>query len=188
MSDDVASKIGQTQAAYARCIDNGDLDAWPEFFTEQCVYKITTADNHSQGLEAGVVFANSRAMLVDRITSLREANVYERHTYRHFLGQPWIKSKDGARVASETPFFVIRIMRDGLARGDSPQAHRETRTGSAQNLDGNSVPGSPAGARHLHPHPALCQWRASEIPGRPVSANPASRRRPAQLLSCQSAP
>ena len=50
-----------------------------------------------------------------------------------------------------------------LARGDSPQAHRETRTGSAQNLDGNSVPGGPAGARHLHPHPALCQWRASRF-------------------------
>jgi len=113
MSDDVASLIGQTQAAYARSIDNGDLDAWPNFFVEQCIYKITSADNHSQGLEAGVVFANSRAMLLDRITSLREANVYERHTYRHFLGQPWIKSNDGARVTSETSFFVVRIMRDG---------------------------------------------------------------------------
>ena len=113
MADDVAGVIGQVQAAYARCIDNGDLDAWPEFFAEQCIYKITTADNHSQGLEAGVVFANSRAMLVDRITSLHEANVYERHAYRHFLGLPWIKSQDGRRVASETSFFVIRIMRDG---------------------------------------------------------------------------
>jgi anthranilate 1,2-dioxygenase small subunit len=113
MADDLVGLIAQVQAAYARCIDNGDLDAWPDFFAEQCVYKITTAENHGQGLEAGVVFANSRAMLVDRITSLREANVYERHAYRHFLGQPWIKSQDGARVASETSFFVVRIMRDG---------------------------------------------------------------------------
>lgn len=113
MADDIAGLIGQVQAAYARCIDNGDLDAWPEFFADECVYKITTADNHGQGLEAGVVFANSRAMLVDRITSLREANVYERHAYRHLLGPPWIKSQDGARVASETPFLVVRIMRDG---------------------------------------------------------------------------
>jgi anthranilate 1,2-dioxygenase small subunit len=29
------------------------------------------------------------------------------------LGQPWIKSHDRAKVASETPFFVVRIMRDG---------------------------------------------------------------------------
>jgi anthranilate 1,2-dioxygenase small subunit len=113
MANDVAGLIGQVQAAYARCIDDGDLDAWPEFFAEQCSYKITTTDNYSQGLEAGVVFADSRAMLVDRVTSLREANVYERHTYRHFLSPPWIKSQDAGRVASETPFFVVRIMRDG---------------------------------------------------------------------------
>jgi anthranilate 1,2-dioxygenase small subunit len=113
MAQDVASLIGQVQAAYARSIDNGDLGAWPGFFEEQCTYKITTADNHSQGLEAGIVFANSRAMLVDRVTSLREANVYERHTYRHFLGQPWIQSQDGGQVRSETSFLVARIMRDG---------------------------------------------------------------------------
>ena len=113
MAQDVASLIGQVQAAYARCIDNGDLSAWPDFFEEQCSYKITTADNYSQGLEAGIVFANSRAMLVDRITSLREANVYERHIYRHFLGPPCVLSQDAARVRSETSFFVVRIMRDG---------------------------------------------------------------------------
>jgi len=85
---DIISLISQAQAAYARCIDNGVLEAWPDFFEEDCIYKITTADNVAQGLEAGVVFANSRGMLIDRVASLREANVYERHVYRHFLGQP----------------------------------------------------------------------------------------------------
>jgi len=113
MAQNVASLIGQVQAAYARCIDNGDLDAWPEFFEEKCIYKITTADNQRHGLEAGIVFADSRAMLVDRVTSLREANVYERHAYRHFLGQPYIEWQNEAQVRSETPFFVVRIMRDG---------------------------------------------------------------------------
>jgi anthranilate 1,2-dioxygenase small subunit len=113
MAEDVASLIGKVQAAYARCIDSGDLAAWPDFFEEQCTYKITTADNYNRGLEAGVVFANSRAMLVDRVTSLKEANVYERHAYRHFLGQPYIEAQDGSQVRTETPFFVLRIMRDG---------------------------------------------------------------------------
>src|ERR1051325_1187883 len=107
MAQDIASLIGQVQAAYARCIDNGDLEAWPGFFEDKCTYTITTADNHSQGLEAGVVFANSRAMLVDRITSLRQANVYERHTYRHFLGQPWISSHDAAQAGTQPPFLVF---------------------------------------------------------------------------------
>jgi anthranilate 1,2-dioxygenase small subunit len=110
---DVIGLINHVQNAYARCIDSGNLEAWPDFFEENCVYKITTADNHAQGLEAGVIFANSKGMLRDRVASLCEANIYERHVYRHFLGQPWIVSEDVGEVRSETSFFVARIMRDG---------------------------------------------------------------------------
>jgi anthranilate 1,2-dioxygenase small subunit len=113
VNQDVISLINHAQGAYVRCIDNGALEAWPDFFEENCIYKITTADNYVQGLEAGVIFANSKGMLIDRVASLREANVYERHVYRHFLGQPWILSQDAAEVRSETSFFVTRIMRDG---------------------------------------------------------------------------
>jgi anthranilate 1,2-dioxygenase small subunit len=110
---DVVSLINHVQTAYARCIDNGNLEAWPDFFDEGCIYKITTADNHHAGLEAGVIFATSKGMLRDRVSSLREANIYERHVYRHFLGQPWILSEENGEVRSETSFFVARIMRDG---------------------------------------------------------------------------
>lgn len=114
IAQDTYAILNQLLAAYARCIDNGDLSAWPQFFEEKCLYKITSAENYERGLEAGIVFANSRGMLSDRISSLREANVYERHTYRHFLGLPWISSQNGNEVHSETSFFVMRIMRDGV--------------------------------------------------------------------------
>jgi anthranilate 1,2-dioxygenase small subunit len=111
---EIAGLINHLQNAYARCIDSGKLEAWPEFFEDNCIYKITTADNFAQGLEAGVIFANSKGMLLDRVASLREANIYERHVYRHFLGQPWILSQEADEVSSETSFFVARIMRDGV--------------------------------------------------------------------------
>ena len=110
---DIVGLISHVQNAYARCIDNGNLEAWPDFFDDDCTYKITTSDNYSLGLEAGVIFANSKGMLRDRVASLREANIYERHVYRHFLGAPWIVSQDEREVHSETSFFVARIMRDG---------------------------------------------------------------------------
>jgi len=111
--NDIVGLINHVQSAYARCIDNGNLEAWPDFFEDDCTYKITTADNYSLGLEAGVIFANSKGMLRDRVASLREANIYERHVYRHFFGQPWILSEERDAVRSETSFMVARIMRDG---------------------------------------------------------------------------
>jgi hypothetical protein len=50
-------------------------------------------------------------MLRDRIAALREANIYERQTYRHIVGMPALRSGDA--ITAETPFLVVRTMRDG---------------------------------------------------------------------------
>jgi anthranilate 1,2-dioxygenase small subunit len=113
MARDSFRLIAQAQVEYARCIDDDRLEAWPDFFGESCVYKITTAENLREGLEAGIVFANARDMLRDRVSALREANIYERQSYRHILGQPCILSDDGAEVKSETSFLVMRTVQDG---------------------------------------------------------------------------
>jgi anthranilate 1,2-dioxygenase small subunit len=113
MTANVLQYIIKAQADYARCIDDDRLEEWPGFFSGPCLYKITTAANYREGLEAGIVFANSRGMLADRVSALREANIYERQSYRHILGQPSILSEDGAMVRSETSFLVARILQDG---------------------------------------------------------------------------
>lgn len=110
----VFERIARAQAAYARCIDADELERWPDFFTEKCFYLVTHAEAHREGLEAGMIWADNRDMLVDRVTALREANIYERHAYRHILGQPFLLDEpaDG-EVCAETSFLVVRIMRDG---------------------------------------------------------------------------
>ena len=113
MTNDIFHIIMRAQADYARCIDDGRLESWPDYFDDPCTYKITTAANYRDALEAAIVFANSRGMLIDRVSSLREANIYERHTYRHILGAPSLLEESEEGVRSETPFLVVRIMRDG---------------------------------------------------------------------------
>jgi anthranilate 1,2-dioxygenase small subunit len=110
---DLQQRLARTQADYARAIDDGALDRWPEFFDEPCRYVVTTADNYRNGLEAGLIYADSRGMLRDRISALHEANIYEQHSYRHLLGHPCILSVDGDEVRSETSFMIARIMRTG---------------------------------------------------------------------------
>ena len=113
MTNDIFHIIMRAQADYARCIDDGRLESWPDYFDDPCIYKITTAANYRDALEAAIVFANSRGMLIDRVSSLREANIYERHSYRHILGAPSVLEETEEGVRSETPFLVVRIMRDG---------------------------------------------------------------------------
>ena len=103
-------RLQDFHAAYARCIDTDALEQWPAFFTEQCLYRVTTAENEREGLAAGLMWANSRAMLTDRITALRHANIYERQAYRHIVGLPTVLSADGTQADCETPCLVARIV------------------------------------------------------------------------------
>jgi anthranilate 1,2-dioxygenase small subunit len=105
--------IVRAQSDYIRCIDDDRLEEWPDHFHGPCLYKVTSAANYREGLEAGIIFANSRGMLQDRVSALREANIYERQSYRHILGPPAILSQNGAEVRTETPFLVARILQDG---------------------------------------------------------------------------
>ena len=106
-------RVAALNTAYAACIDADRLEDWPGFFHERCLYKITTADNHKRGYAAGVVYADSRAMLHDRVSALRQANIYERHAYRHIVGMPRLTAETAGIIGAETPFLVIRTMRDG---------------------------------------------------------------------------
>ena len=106
-------RLSALNSAYAAAIDNDRLEDWPEFFAEDCLYKVTTADNYAEGLAAGVIYADSKDMLKDRVAALRKANIYEHHAYRHLIGMPSILNTDATGTRCETPFFVARIMRDG---------------------------------------------------------------------------
>jgi 3-phenylpropionate/cinnamic acid dioxygenase small subunit len=126
MSEFTLERIMALQAAYIRCIDTGALEAWPDFFVADCLYKVTTADNEKNGFEAGIVYADTRDMLADRILALRQANVYEKQTYRHIVGLPSILKDGGSEAECETPFFVLRIMHDGQSDIFASGVYRDT--------------------------------------------------------------
>ena len=107
------TEIAALNAASARALDSGPLEDWPGFFLEQCLYKVTTADNHEKGYQAGLIYADSRAMLSDRVMALREANIYERQRYRHILGMPLVGAAADGLIEVESSFLVVRTMRDG---------------------------------------------------------------------------
>lgn len=100
-------------ADYAHCLDNDELEAWPDFFTEDCRYRITSAENFEAGLPLGIVYLTSRAMLVDRVMALRKANVYEPQRYRHMIGAVKIGAEDKGILSIVANVIVVRIMQDG---------------------------------------------------------------------------
>lgn len=122
---DALLRVCRFNAAYAQAIDSDALERWPTFFAEACLYRVTHAEAEAEGLPAGLIYADSRAMLEDRVAALREANIYERQRYRHILGMPLVHAGEGGTLQAETPFLVVRIMATGQSEVYASGAYRD---------------------------------------------------------------
>ena len=100
-------------ARYVHAIDDDRLEEWPEFFSVHGRYRITTAENFERGLPLSIIYADSRAMLHDRVTALRHANVYEAQRYRHTVSATCVERKDRSCARAVSNFQVVRIMQSG---------------------------------------------------------------------------
>jgi anthranilate 1,2-dioxygenase small subunit/terephthalate 1,2-dioxygenase oxygenase component beta subunit len=100
-------------ARYAHALDENLIEQWPGFFTASARYIVTTAENFEQGLPLGMIYATSRAMLQDRVRSLREANIYEAQRYRHIVGLPLLEPAQDGGTRACTSFIVVRVMHSG---------------------------------------------------------------------------
>ena len=115
MTADIATQLAVERllARYVASIDADRLEEWPGYFTERCRYQIITSENHEQGLPLGVFFADSQAMLQDRVAALRRANVYEGQRYRHLVSSILVLGGSDGLVAAQSNYLVARIMHDG---------------------------------------------------------------------------
>jgi anthranilate 1,2-dioxygenase small subunit len=109
-------ELEQLFTDYVHCLDADELERWPDFFTEDCFYRITSAENYDAGLPLGLIYATSRNMLKDRVSALREANVYEPQRYRHLVSAIRIVGdavEGPEHVDLVANFLVVRTMQDG---------------------------------------------------------------------------
>jgi 3-phenylpropionate/cinnamic acid dioxygenase small subunit len=107
--------VENLHARYAHALDADRLEDWPQLFTENGTYRITTAENEARGLPLPVLYAEGRPMLRDRIASLRHANIYEPQRYRHMVCAVIVERLSEASARSICNFMVVRIMENGEA-------------------------------------------------------------------------
>jgi anthranilate 1,2-dioxygenase small subunit len=106
-------ELDQLYADYVHCLDADQLERWPDFFTEDCFYRITSAENYEAGLPLGLIYATSRNMLKDRVSALRQANIYEPQRYRHLVSSIKIVREVAEGLDLVANFLVVRTMQDG---------------------------------------------------------------------------
>jgi len=100
--------LTQLYADYASAVDSGDWDLWPEFFTEQCVYRLQPRENFDRGFPLATLSFTSKGMLKDRVYGIKETLFHDPYYQRHIVGTPVVRSVDANGFKCEANYAVFR--------------------------------------------------------------------------------
>jgi anthranilate 1,2-dioxygenase small subunit len=99
---------------YVECLADDALEQWPDFFVaDACRYEIITRENTERGMPLAIMLCTSHGMLVDRVVSLRQANIYPRRWFRHLLSNVVIHGVDDSGLTVHSSFVVFQTRNSG---------------------------------------------------------------------------
>lgn len=122
---DLRILAGELLIEYGWLIDNDKLEEWAELFTEDARYDIIPRENYDRGLPLCLVSCKNRAMIRDRILTLRVANEYNIHYDRHIIGPAKIIEQDQRSVRIEANYLVLQTDQGGNSKVFSTGAYRD---------------------------------------------------------------
>jgi salicylate 5-hydroxylase small subunit len=73
---------------YYAALDEVRLHDWPEFFIQDCLYRVIPRENFEAGYTLCTIQAESRGMLRDRVMGLTRTQMYAPRYYRRFPTAP----------------------------------------------------------------------------------------------------
>ncbi len=93
---------------YAHAVDSGQWNLWPEFFVDECSYRLQPRENHDRGFPLATLSFESKGMLRDRVYGIQETLFHDPYYQRHIVGAPVIRRIDADALHCEANYAVIR--------------------------------------------------------------------------------
>ena len=103
-------RLADLYAAYDDALGEGDFERWPEFFTENCLYKVIPRETHELGLPLGLMQAESRAMLVDRVAALRKTTLFAPRLVRRLVSSIVLRAAGSGGMRLTASFALFQTM------------------------------------------------------------------------------
>jgi anthranilate 1,2-dioxygenase small subunit len=102
-------EIEQLNHAYAHVLDNEHYEQFPDFFVEDCLYRVVPRENHLLGLPIAAIHCESKGMIKDRVRAARESTMAEPRTLRHFISNVRVLEA-GETIRAEANVLIVETM------------------------------------------------------------------------------
>ena len=108
-------RIEDLYAAYAACLDDRRFEEWPDFFTDDCTYRIVPRENYDRGLPLATLSFESKGMLRDRVYAVTETLFHEPYYTRHIVSGLLVRADDAGEFRVQANYVVIRTKKGALS-------------------------------------------------------------------------
>lgn len=116
LTPELRYEIEALYADYAEALDDNELERWPDFFVEDCLYKLVPRENWERKLPIALMLCESKGMLRDRVNAVRNTALYAPRTFRHLIGQFRIEAETPERMRVRANYVVFQTLVDDLTR------------------------------------------------------------------------
>jgi len=89
-------------------VSSGEWELWPEFFTDDCSYRLQPRENYDRGFPLATLSFESKGMLKDRVYGIRETLFHDPYYQRHVVGTPLVLKAEADRFECEANYAVFR--------------------------------------------------------------------------------
>jgi len=115
-SGDLRLELEELYAAYTACLDEERFEEWPEFFVEQCLYKIVPRENFERGLPLATWLCESKGYLADRVTAIRKTAVYAPRYMRRMVSGVRVLGWKETVLEVRANYVALETLQDELTR------------------------------------------------------------------------
>ena len=103
-------EIERLNAEYAHVLDNERYDEFPDFFVDDCLYRVVPRENYLLKLPIAVIHCESKGMIKDRVCAARESTMAEPRTLRHFISNVRILEAGAEAIRAEANVLIVQTM------------------------------------------------------------------------------
>jgi 3-phenylpropionate/cinnamic acid dioxygenase small subunit len=108
--------LEELYAEYVACLDEERFEEWPEFFTDDAIYRIVPRENFEHGFPIATLHCESKGYLQDRVVAIRQTSVYAPRYVRRLVSNIRILGWTDDRLAVRANYAAFETLRDELTR------------------------------------------------------------------------
>ena len=108
----LTDEVRQLYDEVADLLDHDEVERFPNYFVDDCLYQVVSRENYSEGLPQAAIYCDGIGMLRDRVTALRETQVYTPRLWRHFISGVRVTAVRGGDVHARANFLLTEAMAD----------------------------------------------------------------------------